>query len=106
MSMWDEIARPKGSDAPSWEYYIKRFPADTPAEDEMFRDVKLLNAIGAQGWELANIYRLPKSVGGWRKEWGDALVFCIFKRPVTKTTDLTEEEEDEQFLRELGVPKP
>lgn len=106
MSTSQEIARPKGSDAPSWEYLIDRFPADTPAEDELLRDAQRLNSFGAHGWELANIYRLPKRVGGWRKEWGDALVFCIFKRPITKTTDLTEEEEDEQFLRDLGVPKP
>ena len=76
MPMWDRgVARSEGSDAPSWEYHIERFAADLPAEEEMLRDAKWLNAYGAEGWELANIYRLPKSAGGygWRTEWGDAL---------------------------------
>ena len=50
-----------------------------------------MNAIGAEGWELANIVWRPKSGAGWRKDWGDALAFCIFKRRVANTTDLTSE---------------
>jgi hypothetical protein len=50
-----------------------------------------LNAIGAEGWELANIVWRPKNCAGWRKDWADALVFCIFKRRVANTTDLTSE---------------
>ena len=49
-----------------------------------------LNAIGAAGWELANIVWRPKNGADWRKDWGDALVFCIFKR-VANTTHLTSE---------------
>jgi hypothetical protein len=86
MPMWDRgVARSEGSDAPSWEYHIERFAADSPAEEEMLRDAKWLNAYGAEGWELANIYRLPKLAYGWRTEWGDALVFCIFKRRVANS---------------------
>ena len=86
MPMWDrEVPRPKGSDAPSWEYHIERFATDSPAEEEMLRDAEYLNALGAEGWELANIVRLPKSGDGWREEWGHALVFCIFKRRVANT---------------------
>jgi hypothetical protein len=87
MPMGDpEVARPKGSDAPSWEYHIERFAADSPAEEQMLRDAQWLNALGAEGWELANIYTMwrPKDGYAWKSEWGQALVFCIFKRRVAK----------------------
>jgi hypothetical protein len=76
--------------------------SDSPAEEEMLRDAQWMNALGAQGWELANIYRLPKSAGGWRKEWGDALVFCTFKRRVANTPDLAELEDTEEASAPSG----
>lgn len=73
------------SGTPSWEYHVERFAVDSPAEEEMLRDPQRLNALGAEGWELANIVWRPKTDGGWRRDWGQAFVFCIFKRPVTNT---------------------
>jgi Domain of unknown function (DUF4177) len=70
------------SGAAAWEYHIERFATDSPAEEEMLRDPQRLNALGAAGWELANIVWRPKTEEGWRRDWGQALVFCIFKRRV------------------------
>ena len=66
----------------SWEYHIERFAADSPAEEDMLGDTQRLNALGAEGWELATIVWRPKTGDGWRRDWGHALVFCIFKRRV------------------------
>jgi hypothetical protein len=61
----------------SWEYHIEFFAADSPAEEDMLRDPQRLNALGAEGWELANVVWRPKTEEGWRRDWGQALVFCM-----------------------------
>ena len=83
------------SDRPSWEYHVERFAVDSPAEEEMLRDPGRLNALGTEGWELANIVWRPKTDEGWRRDWGQAFVFCIFKRPVTNTRPKSQQTDDE-----------
>ena len=38
MRMEWKLQRPKGSDAPSWEYHVEHFLTDTRIEEEVLRD--------------------------------------------------------------------
>jgi hypothetical protein len=84
------------SGAAAWEYHIERFATDSPAEEEMLRDPQRLNALGAEGWELANIVWRPKTEEGWRRDWGQALMLCIFKRRVASMKPKRQPLDDEE----------
>jgi len=48
------------------------------------REAEWLNALGAEGWELVTINRIPRDADniGWKSAWGEALLFAIYKRRV------------------------